>query len=394
MPKNHVYSENFTSILNDFFHGIVLLDNLGRILEINKAGLLLLNAKPEEALGREIDLFFPKKYNTLIANYFITCSNEKLKDYGKLELEIFHPDKEKIVVELDFNQNFITKSSNKVYTIGVINDITKRKDLENEIDQQKKSNTDILNKLEKEQELNDMKSRFISIASHEFRTPLAGILSSMDLIERYLAAEADRWNNFVHKEKIKTHFVKVKKSVKTLTNTLNHFLSLSKLEEGVLEFKPEKFDFETLLNEQIEEFLLLKKNGQTITYQHLSEDKEVFLDSNMIRQVVNNLMSNAIKYTPENKKIELITKICPKKIELIIKDEGYGIPKAEQKNLFNRFFRAKNVINIQGTGLGLNIIKEYVDLMNGDIDFESEENKGTTFYITFYKSKITTNLTE
>lgn len=390
MPNSHIYSEKFTTLLNGVFHGIVLLDDLGRILEINKSGLVILNTTAQNTIGKEIDLFFPKRYKEKIANYFITCSNEKTKNYGKLELDILTQDKGRIFLELDFNQNFIAEGDKKKYTIGVLNDITKRKELEKEVELQKQSKTDILNKLEKEQELNDMKTRFISIASHEFRTPLAGILSSIDLIERYLAAEGNAWNNFIHKDKVETHFSKVKKSVKNLTSTLNQFLSLSKLEEGKLEYNPERFNLEQLIAEQVEEFQLLKKPGQLLTYIHLSDDDEACLDSNMVRHVVNNLVSNAIKYTPENKKIELITKVCSQKIEIIIKDEGYGIPKAEQKNLFRRFFRAKNVINLQGTGLGLNIVKKYVDLMNGDIDFESEEDIGTTFHITFFKEKIRT----
>ena len=318
--------------------------------------------------------------------------NESTKNYGKLELELLSEVKGRVIIELDFNQNFQEEHSNEIHTIGILNDITKRVVLEKELEKQKQSKSDILEKLEKEQELNDMKTRFIAIASHEFRTPLAGILSSVDLIERYLAAEGERWNSFVHKNKIETHFGKVKKSVKNLTSTLNQFLSLSKLDEGKLEYKPENFNLEELISGQVEEFQLLKKKGQTLTYQHLIEDecvdKSVFLDSNMIRHVMNNLISNAIKYTPENKAIEITTKVFPKKIELIVKDEGYGIPKEEQKNLFRRFFRAKNVINLQGTGLGLNIVKKYVDLMNGDVDFESEENKGTTFCITFFKAKV------
>lgn len=387
MPKNHVYSEKFTSILNGLFHGIVLLDRLGRIIEINRSGLVLLDADPKEAIGKEIDLFFPKRYKTQIADYFITCLSENKKDYGKIEIELLNSEQGKTIIELDFNQNFYDDEVEDILTIGILNDVTKRKALEAELEKQKQSKSDILEKLEKEQELNDMKSRFISIASHEFRTPLAGILSSVDLIERYFAAEGEKWNKFVHKDKIETHFGKVKKSVKNLTGTLNQFLSLSKLEEGKLEFNPEEIDLKQLLEEQIDEFQLLLKRGQTLTYNHLSDNTTVYLDSNMLRHVINNLVSNAIKYTPENKPIEISTNVLENKTEIIIKDEGFGIPEAEQKNMFRRFFRAKNVINLQGTGLGLNIVKKYVDLMNGDIDYESQENKGTTFYVTFFEVK-------
>lgn len=387
MPKNHVYSEKFTSILNGLFHGIVLLDRLGRIIEINRSGLILLDAEPKDAIGKEIDLFFPKRYKSEIADYFTTCLSEDTKNYGKIELELINAERGKIIIELDFNQNFYDDEANDLLTIGILNDITKRKALELEIEKQKQSKSDILNKLQKEQELNDMKSRFISIASHEFRTPLAGILSSIDLIERYFAAEGEKWKKFTHKDKVETHFGKVKKSVKNLTATLNQFLSLSKLEEGKLEYNPEKFDLKELLSDQIEEFQLFLKKGQSLEYKHLSDETEVCLDSNMLRHIINNLVSNAIKYTPNNKRIEITTKVLKNKTEIVVMDEGYGIPKAEQKNLFKRFFRATNVINLQGTGLGLNIVKKYVDLMNGDIDYESQENKGTTFYVSFFVIK-------
>ncbi len=132
----------------------------------------------------------------------------------------------------------------------------------------------------------------------------------------------------------------------------------------------------------------MSKPGQKINYQHIGKEKMVLLDKNLLRNIINNLLSNAIKFSPENTKIELLSEIDTNTIKLVVQDQGIGIPSHQQNKIFSRFFRAQNALNYEeGTGLGLNIVKKYIDLMKGNISFDSKQNMGTTFYISFPKNK-------
>ncbi|MEY3344171.1 MAG: hypothetical protein RL090_1855 [Bacteroidota bacterium] len=232
--------------------------------------------------------------------------------------------------------------------------------------------------LAKEKELGELKSRFVTMASHEFRTPLSTILSSASLIAKY--HEEDQ-----QEQRIK-HVERIKSSVNNLTTILNDFLSLGKLEEGKVQCHPTEFNIESFAQDITSELRELTKKGQTIHYSHFGEENMVVLDKNLTRNICINLLSNAIKYSNESTRISIQTVIDD--INLIIKvtDQGIGIPESEHQHVFDRFFRANNAINIQGTGLGLNIVKKYVELMQGSISFESKDNLGTTFTVQLPKS--------
>lgn len=239
--------------------------------------------------------------------------------------------------------------------------------------EQKQAEKDMIHALQKERELNELKSRFVSMASHEFRTPLATILSSVSLISRYA-------NNNDH-EKADRHLERVRNSVQNLTSILNDFLSLEKLEKGLIECDPKEFDLIELAKNIKDEILLMAKKGQSINL--VFEGAEtVVLDPQMMRNIMLNLLSNAVKYSPEGSRIEFNIHVNDK-VMLVVQDQGIGIPKADQKHLFERFFRAKNASSIQGTGLGLNIVKRYADLMEGSVKFDSKEALGTTFVLEF-----------
>ncbi len=227
--------------------------------------------------------------------------------------------------------------------------------------------------LNAEKELSELKSRFVSMASHEFRTPLSTILSSIELVEAYTKKKQE-----VKRDK---HIARVKNAVNYLTGVLDDFLSLSRLEEGRINFQSELFTFNDFFEEILEEIKLQLKPNQTLHYVGLKQPLEVFMDKNGLQHIFFNLASNAIKYSDEGKKITFTTKIEAEKLQITIVDQGIGIPKEDQKYLFTRFFRAHNVENIKGTGLGLNIVKKYVDLMNGSIDYKSELSKGTAFTV-------------
>lgn len=243
------------------------------------------------------------------------------------------------------------------------------------ITERKRAEKEIINALNKEKELNELKSRFVTTASHEFRTPLSTILSSVSLIGRYIADSE-------HKDKIEKHVLRVKSSVNNLTYILNDFLSLGKLEEGKTEFNPTSFHMATMVEEIISQLGPTLKPDQHIVVEGRPEEKgDIVADEQMIKNILINLLNNASKYSGDGSKIILAINQKPISLELSVKDHGMGIPKKDQPLLFGRFFRANNAVNIQGTGLGLNIVKKYVELMKGHIEFSSEENKGTEFRV-------------
>lgn len=226
--------------------------------------------------------------------------------------------------------------------------------------------------LQQERHLNEMKSRFVSMASHEFRTPLTTINSSAGLILNYHLKQKY--------EPIPKHVERIKTSVRNLTTILNDFLSLEKLETGKTSCEAKSFDLITLITEVIDEMGGMVKGNQTLVYNG-PDVLKVLLDFNLVKNSLINLVSNAIKYSPENKPIKVTVETVNDQVEIAVKDEGIGIPTEDQPKMFDRFFRAGNALNIEGTGLGLNIVVRYLELMNGKLRFESEEGLGTTFYL-------------
>ncbi|MDX9750908.1 MAG: HAMP domain-containing sensor histidine kinase, partial [Flavobacteriales bacterium] len=219
-------------------------------------------------------------------------------------------------------------------------------------------------------ELHALKSRFVAMASHEFRTPLSTIMSSVDLIARYTAGN----------EKAEKHVARIRAKVREMTAMLNEFLSLEKIEQGIITCQPTEIDIVHLGIELIEELRAHTKGGQTIGYDHAGTERIVTLDRQMLGNVITNLVINAVKYSPEGKRIGLRTAIDQGRLRIIVHDEGIGIPEADQTYLFDRFFRGGNATTIQGTGLGLNLVKRYLDLMDGRIDFTSSPGD-TTFTV-------------
>ncbi|SDE44036.1 PAS domain S-box-containing protein [Pricia antarctica] len=242
------------------------------------------------------------------------------------------------------------------------------------ITDQRKIQDKLASALKTEQELNELKSRFISMASHEFRTPLSAILSSAILIGKQNAPGLE--------ERREKHVARIRKSVKNLVVILNDFLSLSKLEEGKVQVDPKRFELIQFSKLLLEEMEGSKKEGQYIELNHPKEDIMVYMDSKLLSHILINLLSNAAKYSEEGQKINMeISQTIEGEVTFIIKDEGLGIPHEEQKNLFERFFRAANVTNIQGTGLGLHIVKQYTELLGGSISFTSNIGKGSSFSV-------------
>lgn len=245
---------------------------------------------------------------------------------------------------------------------GIIQDIT----------DQKKSEIQLQQSLSKERELNELKSRFVSMASHEFRTPLTSIMGSADILKIYGERE-----NFAKQQK---HITRIKSSVNNLTSILNDFLSLEKLESGKLEYNPEPIEFVDFLDDIAEEVKMMTGPEQHINKVHTGANL-VRIDPHLVKNVLINLLSNAIKYSPKGENVDVISRNTNDELVIEVRDRGIGIPEEDQKHMFTRFFRASNAINIKGTGLGLTIVRRYLDLMDGHISFVSNSTDGTTFTI-------------
>ena len=245
--------------------------------------------------------------------------------------------------------------------------------VESNVTKQKKAEKEVMGALEREKELGELKSRFVSMASHEFRTPLGTILSSVSLLEKYFDMEDSA-------EKRDKHVGRIKNSVRNLTNVLNDFLSLDKLQSGLVQANRTSLNLRELLNEVCDELEQVKRKNQVFILEYQGEE-EMVADPHILENIVYNLVSNAVKYSEEGGEINLSSKMTKKRFILEVCDEGIGIPQEDQKHLFERFFRAENAINIQGTGLGLNIVGKYLELLKGKITFESVEGEGTCFTI-------------
>jgi signal transduction histidine kinase len=231
--------------------------------------------------------------------------------------------------------------------------------------------------LEKEKELNELKSRFVSMASHEFRTPLSTVLSSAYLLAQYSKTE--------DQPKREKHIQRIVSSVNLLTDILNDFLSVGKIEEGKIQVRISEIDIRETGSTLVTELKTITKPGQEILYTH-SGGTDAMLDLALVKHIVLNLVSNAIKFSPENSTVNICTINEKNVLTLSVKDSGVGISEEDQQHLFERFFRGANVTNIQGTGLGLHIVAKYVEIMNGTITFNSTLGQGTEFIIKFDKT--------
>jgi signal transduction histidine kinase len=241
------------------------------------------------------------------------------------------------------------------------------------VTKQKRMEEGLVLALEKERELGELKSRFVTMASHEFRTPLTAILSSTFLLENYTAEDFD-------KEKT-VHTNRIKRSVNNLTVILNEFLSLEKLEENKVKVVNSDINVPEFINDLIWEMEVVRKDDQMVRYEHRSQKTILPLDHHLFGSIVTNLISNSLKYSGRGATVEIFSEIKEDAVSVVVTDPGIGIPVNEHRHIFGRFYRASNATNFEGTGLGLHIVQKYVHLLKGTIGFESAENRGTTFTV-------------
>lgn len=403
-------SERFEAFFEHASVGILVASADGAIQSVNKKLLEQFGYKEKSDLtGKKVELLIPARYTQRHAKLRESYNNHpepREMGHGR-DLYATRKDGSEFPVEVSLS-NYETTDGN--FIIAFVIDITRRKETELEVLKQQqelaisKERIEELNvslekkvalrtsqleeamhqieaardELEKaflkEKELGELKSRFVSMASHEFRTPLSTILSSASLVEKYTEME--------DVEKRYRHTGRIKSAVKNLTVLLDEFLSLGKIEDGKIEAKMAAFDVVSFINATLQEIDNIKTGSRQIIFNHAGTTI-VHLDASLLRYVVYNLLSNAIKFSGDQGIITISSLVEAGNFTLVVQDTGIGISEADQAHLFERFFRAANAVNIQGTGLGLHIVSKYVELMGGHIEFESVLEKGTAFRLSF-----------
>lgn len=406
--------QKFEALFNYASMGIIVADQSGTITMANPYASKQFEYNHLELIGKKVEDLIPKRFqHTHQHNRDKYNQKPQARSMGA-DLELFGLRKSGTEFPVQISLGHFENESGK-YALAFIVDDTKRKANEKEIIRQKEemaavnekmkqlnelleikvlertqmlqdtlkeleqSRDDLRQALDKEKQLNDMKSRFVSMASHEFRTPLSTILSSITLLSKYTTSE--------EQSKREKHIDRIKASVTNLTDILNEFLSLGRIEDGKIEPKWAEFSLPDLVFAVTRQLDPLRKTGQVIKHEHFG-NAEIVLDPSLLKNILINLFSNAIKFSPEHSVITITTHTDNKDILIDIKDEGMGISKEDQRHLFERFFRGANVVNIQGTGLGLHIVSRYVQMMNGSIKCKSELDKGTRFIIKFKQHKF------
>lgn len=401
-------NDTFREIFQGSAEGIIMVNREGTILLANPVSETMFGFDQGELIGKSLEELLPPRFRGMHSHLRMSFNEHpspRRMGIGR-DLMAIRRDGSEFPVEVSLSYK---QTKGELLVMAFIIDITERKkaeealksseeqlllyaaelerkvqartealnrsvhELEKEVEVRKRAEEDARKALEKERELNELKSKFVSIASHEFRTPLSTIMSSASLVSQY-RQKGDL-------EKIDKHTSRIKSNVNHLTAILNDFLSLGKLEEGRVEIVIEEINIPEFLREIQEELKSSLKAEQKIVVYIPEEHRGLKTDPRILRNILFNLISNASKYSDENRNIYLTCAFRDEHVRIAVKDEGIGIPEDDKKHMFDRFFRASNAINIQGTGLGLNIVKRYIDLLNGKIEFESEYGKGSTFTI-------------
>jgi len=379
--------------------GVVIVDESQTIVSTNKAAEEMFGYSSSEIIGRHLDILIPKEYHkhhhTYVDN-FVQDADKRQMGHGR-ELHGLRKDGSTFPVEAGLNP---FKIADKVFVMALVINITVRKEherkilylnsqleeriklrthelektvnkLESEIQKRVDAEKKIKQALKREKELNELKTKFLSMVSHEFKTPLSGILTSTILLGKYQLAE--------QQDKREKHIRTITDKVHYLNNILNDFLSIERLDTGKENYKFTTFKLSKVLNEVVYNCNMLLKSGQNIFFPSEVDEYMVTMDEKILELSLSNLVHNAIKYSPENTRIEIDVEKDSSFLTIAVTDYGMGIPKDSQKHIFSRYYRAENAINDQGTGIGLNIVQGHLKNLGGSVSFISEEHKGSTF---------------
>jgi len=300
------------------------------------------------------------------------------EDRDRLTFNILHPMIQGNLLNDTIQVQLLKADGSKLWVETVIQPIIQDGELKailsvsRDISARKRVEQEMAKALEKEKELNKLRTTFITMASHEFRTPMASIKSSVDIMEMYVEESTP-----ILQKPFDRHFEKIRLQIDRLTNMMNDVLILGRTEAEKMPFKPEKIDAVQFCMEFVEQNFLNRSDSRTVSVSVKGTRKEVELDPSLFAHILSNLLSNAFKYSLDGSNPRLKIDFRKKDVLLCVEDDGIGIPKAEQDQLFHSFFRAENAMNFEGTGLGLVIVKQFIEMHGGEVSINSEEGKGT-----------------
>ena len=392
----------YEAIFSNAAIGIIVCDEVGQIVSANQLADQLFGYGTGELVTLNIEQLVPtgvSRYHEKLRQSFNATPQVRIMGRNR-NLHARRRDDSVFPVEISLSY---FRLEAELYAVAYIIDITLKKEAEQQLlahrdhierlnadleqkvadrthalmetlDQLKQSKDELARALVAEQQLGELKSRFVSMASHEFRTPLTVLQTSATLVEKYAGVD--------QQDKRKKHLDRIRASVKHLNDTLEEFLVVGKIEEGKVEAHPVEVNLDQLLRETVADMQGVLKPGQTVQT-HLSCPAPAWLDPSLLRKVLINLLANAVKYSGPGSIVTVRGTCAQGQLTLAVQDQGVGIPKEDQDHLFERFFRAKNVANIAGTGLGLHIVGRYVDLMGGQVSLHSVLDQGTTVTLTF-----------
>lgn len=398
----------FDTLFEAVSEAVVVVDEFQKIAVINSSAEQMFGYTKEELLHEHLEILIPQKYKQHHGTHFKSFLGTKEKRQMGTGRDLYAVHKEGNVFPIEVGLNPI-EIQGKKYIMALVVDISLRKHqeleilelntkLENkvkertrnlkttveelekinkELDEENKKRIEAEKKakvaLKKERELNELKTKFLSLVSHEFKTPLSGILTSSMLLAKYKLTE--------QQDKREKHLSIINNKVHYLNNILNDFLSIEKLEKGEVNYNLSSFSVKKAIEKTIDNLGLLRKSGQIIVVESTADEAQIYHDEKIMELTLSNLVSNAIKYSPENATITITLAQNEQETLIQVIDNGFGIPEKDQKNIFQRYFRAENVLLNQGTGIGLNIVKSHLENLGGTITFVSEENKGSAFTI-------------
>jgi PAS domain S-box-containing protein len=401
------------SLFENATEGIILTNGKGRIILVNPAACRMFDYRPEEITGQPIEILIPdsvRSHHHELRDGFYHKPSNRVMGRGR---DLYGRKKGGTDLPVEVSLSYYHQQE-EMFVIAFIVNITRRKEIEqNMVRQQKElelisneirilnaeleakveertlilkealqrleqSQVELNEALDKERQLNEIKSRFVSMASHEFRTPLSTVLSSASLLGKYTTTD--------EQDKRTKHIERIKSSVKQLNDILEDFLSLGKLDEGKVQTQLTRFDLHHTLEELTEVLKPLLKDGQYFDLQYEGPD-HFCSDEKLVKNILTNLITNAIKFSGEKEGIRIDAKADELQATVSVTDKGIGIAQEDLEHLFSSFFRGANAVNIQGTGLGLHIVRRYLDLIGGDITVESKLGEGSCFSITFLNHK-------
>lgn len=348
----------YRTVVENVSEGILVTAG-GRILYANPRALALTGMTEEAALTQPfIDFIHPDDRERVLSNHMRRLRGEAVEN--NYQFRVLHVSGDVRWLEIS---GVVFEWQGAPATLNFLTDVTLRRQVEQEV----------RSALARERELSELKSRFVAVASHEFRTPLAAILSSVELLDDY----GERLPADERKEML----TQIKTAVARMNDMVDQVLLTSKLESGKFTFSPRPQRMPELLVQIAAEMDSAHPQAARIAMACDGVDEAREIDAHLLRHILVNLLGNALKYSPPESPVSCTVRAVGERLHLTIADRGIGIPAADLPRLFESFHRGTNVGNIQGTGIGLHIVKECVGLHCGAIEVDSQPGQGTTFKV-------------